>query len=82
MTRLALAWAPSRLSHAVNIYRRILSTLLQDILHPSHHLLNVLLQVANKLGLSNKKHFSQGKRRREQLLGNGYANTQVARQLH
>jgi hypothetical protein len=30
------------------------STLLQDILHPSHHLLNilVLLQIANKLGLS------------------------------
>jgi hypothetical protein len=33
----------------------LLSTLLQDILHPSHHLLNVLLQIANKLGLSNKK---------------------------
>jgi hypothetical protein len=32
----------------------MLSTLLQDILHPSHHLLNVLLQIANKLGLSNK----------------------------
>jgi hypothetical protein len=32
-----------------------MSTLLQDILHPSHHLLNVLLQIANKLGLSNKK---------------------------
>jgi hypothetical protein len=30
-----------------------LSTLLQDILHPSHRLLNVLLQIANKLGLSN-----------------------------
>jgi hypothetical protein len=29
-----------------------LSTLPQDILHPSHHLLNVLLQIANKLGLS------------------------------
>jgi hypothetical protein len=25
------------------------------ILHLSHHLLNVLLQIANKLGLSNKK---------------------------
>jgi AraC-like DNA-binding protein len=25
------------------------------ILHHSHHLLNVLLQIANKLGLSNKK---------------------------
>jgi hypothetical protein len=35
----------------------VLSTLLQDILHPSHHLLNVLLQIANKLGLSNKKKF-------------------------
>jgi hypothetical protein len=33
----------------------LLSTLLQDILHPSHHLLNVLLQTANKLGLSLKK---------------------------
>jgi hypothetical protein len=33
----------------------LLSTLLQDILHPSHHLLNVLLQITNKLGLSNKK---------------------------
>jgi hypothetical protein len=33
----------------------LLSTLLQDILHPSHHLLNVLIQIANKLGLSNKK---------------------------
>jgi hypothetical protein len=32
----------------------LLSTLLQAILHPSHHLLNVLLQIANKLGLSNK----------------------------
>jgi hypothetical protein len=33
----------------------LLSTLLQDTFHPSHHLLNVLLQIANKLGLSNKK---------------------------
>jgi hypothetical protein len=33
----------------------LLSTLLQDILHPSHHLLNVLLQSANKMDLSNKK---------------------------
>jgi hypothetical protein len=33
----------------------LLSTLLQDILHPSNHLLNVLLQIANKLGLSYKK---------------------------
>jgi hypothetical protein len=32
----------------------LLSTLLHAILHPSHHLLNVLLQIANKLGLSNK----------------------------
>jgi hypothetical protein len=36
----------------------LLSTLLQDIIHPSHHLLNVLLQIANKLGLSNKKNYS------------------------
>jgi hypothetical protein len=28
---------------------------LQDILHPSHHLLNVLLLILNKLGFSNKK---------------------------
>jgi hypothetical protein len=35
------------------------STLLQDILHPPHHLLNVLLQIANKLGLSNKKKLSR-----------------------
>jgi hypothetical protein len=34
----------------------LLSTLLQDILHPSRHLLNVLLQIANKFGLSNKKY--------------------------
>jgi hypothetical protein len=33
----------------------VLSTLLQDILHPSHHLLTALLQITNKLGLSNKK---------------------------
>jgi hypothetical protein len=33
----------------------LLSTLLQDILRPSHHLLNVLLQIAKKLGLSNNK---------------------------
>jgi hypothetical protein len=33
----------------------VLSTFLHAILHPSHHLLNVLLQIANKLGLSNKK---------------------------
>jgi hypothetical protein len=31
----------------------ILYTLLQAILNPSHHLLNVLLQLANKLGLKN-----------------------------
>jgi hypothetical protein len=30
----------------------LLSTLLRDILHPSRHFLNVLLQIANKLGLS------------------------------
>jgi hypothetical protein len=29
----------------------LLSTLLHAILYPSHHLLNVLLQIANKLGL-------------------------------
>jgi hypothetical protein len=33
----------------------LLSTLLHAFLHPSHHLLNVLLQIANKLGLSKKK---------------------------
>jgi hypothetical protein len=33
----------------------LLSTLLHAILHPSHHLLNVLLQIANKLGHSKKK---------------------------
>jgi hypothetical protein len=33
----------------------LLSTLLHAILHPSHHLLNVFLQIANKLGLSKKK---------------------------
>jgi hypothetical protein len=33
----------------------LLSTFLHAILHPSHHLLNVLLQTANKLGLSKKK---------------------------
>jgi hypothetical protein len=32
----------------------LLSTLLHAILHPSHHLLNVLLQIANKLDVSNK----------------------------
>jgi hypothetical protein len=33
----------------------LLSTLIQDILNCSHHLLNVLLQIANKLGLSAKR---------------------------
>jgi hypothetical protein len=33
----------------------LLSTLLQDILNPSHHLLNVFLQIANKLGIKKKK---------------------------
>jgi hypothetical protein len=33
----------------------LLSTLLQDILHPPHPLLNVLLQTENKLGLNLKK---------------------------
>jgi hypothetical protein len=33
----------------------VLSNLLQDILHLSYHLLNVLLQVANKFCLANKK---------------------------
>jgi hypothetical protein len=36
----------------------LLSTLLHAILHPSHYLQNVLLQTANKLGLSNKKNFT------------------------
>jgi hypothetical protein len=39
----------------------LLSTLLHDILHPSHPLLNVLLQIANKLGLSSKKNLSATK---------------------
>jgi hypothetical protein len=29
----------------------LLNTLLQDILNPSHHLLNVFLQIANKVGI-------------------------------
>jgi hypothetical protein len=37
----------------------LLSTLLKDILHTSHHLLNILLQIANKLGLSNKRKVNQ-----------------------
>jgi hypothetical protein len=48
-------------SHEVRTESRfhfvVLSTLLQDILHPSHHFLNVLLQTANKLGLSSKKKY-------------------------
>jgi hypothetical protein len=54
----------TELSHIVSMsvsfpepltYRGVLlSTLLQDILRPSNHLLNVLLQAANKLDLSNK----------------------------
>jgi hypothetical protein len=36
----------------------LLSTLLHAILHPSHHLLDVLLQIANKLGLSKKINFA------------------------
>jgi hypothetical protein len=36
----------------------LLSTLLQDILNPSHHLLNVFLQIANKLGI--KKTIAEG----------------------
>jgi hypothetical protein len=38
----------------------LLSILLQDILNPSHHLLNVFLQIANKLGI--KKMQQLGKR--------------------
>jgi hypothetical protein len=38
----------------------LLSTLLHAILHPSHHLLNVLLQDANKLGLTKKKLLTKG----------------------
>jgi hypothetical protein len=45
----------SPLSHTVSepLTNRgvLLSTLLQDILNPSHHLLNVFLQIANKLGI-------------------------------
>jgi hypothetical protein len=58
----------SQLTHNVsepNIYRgALLSTPLQAILNPSHHLLNVLLQLANKLGFQtetqhNMKHFEK-----------------------
>jgi uncharacterized membrane protein YcaP (DUF421 family) len=40
---------------AAEQYWLLSSTLLQDILHPSNKSLNVLLQTANKLGLSNNK---------------------------
>jgi hypothetical protein len=40
----------------------LLSTLLHAILRPSHHLLNVLLQITNKLGLSKKKKKKKKKR--------------------
>jgi hypothetical protein len=39
----------------------VVSTLLHAILHPSHNLLNVLLQIANKLSLSNKKRKGSGR---------------------
>jgi hypothetical protein len=46
------------MSHKVsepNTYRGVLlSTLLQVILNTSHHILNVILQLANKLGLKKK----------------------------
>jgi hypothetical protein len=49
----------SPLPHTVSeplTYREVLlSTLLQDILNTSHHLLNVLLQIANKLVQNKKK---------------------------
>jgi hypothetical protein len=52
----------SPLSHKVSepsTYRGVLlSTLLQAILNTSHHLLNVLLQFANKLGLIIKKNLN------------------------
>jgi hypothetical protein len=34
----------------------LLNTLLQDILNPSHHLPNVFLQIANKLGIKKNMH--------------------------
>jgi hypothetical protein len=46
-----------------------LSTLLHAILNPFHHLLNVLLQIANKLGLSNKQ------TKNEPLPSNGHIYT-------
>jgi hypothetical protein len=50
-------WTTGDVSEALTNRGVLLSTLLQDILHLSHHLLNVLLQIANKLGLSNKKNY-------------------------
>jgi hypothetical protein len=40
-------------SRAVSVY--LLSTLLQAISHITNHLLNVLIQIANKLGFKKKK---------------------------
>jgi hypothetical protein len=46
----------SRARPPVATYRGVLMiTLIQAILNPSHHLLNVLLQLANKLGPKKKK---------------------------
>jgi hypothetical protein len=50
-----LAFLSCARSTNVQLTGVLLSTLLQDILNPSHHLLNVLLQIANKFGLYLKK---------------------------
>jgi hypothetical protein len=56
----------------------LLSTLLQDILHPSHHLLNVLLQIANKLGLSKKKCATPPRRRYQVFRATPWQETYLA----
>jgi hypothetical protein len=58
----------------------LLGTLLQDILHPSHHLLNVFLQIANKLGIKKKISCKQAAVRRlgtviRRTLGHGCSST-------
>jgi hypothetical protein len=60
-----LSQLPHTVSEPLTNRGVLLSTLLQDILNPSHHLLNVLLQIANKFGLPEKKkvsHSLPGKR--------------------
>jgi hypothetical protein len=59
----------------------LLSTLLQDILHPSHHLLNVLLQIANKLGLRKKQRLTVGRARSFRLILHCFAVTSTRVEL-